>query len=120
MVLALKRPPRFLPRNPRVGVNLAASLVLPSDEVVPVHIENLSPQGFMGKCAHQLSPGLWLGAELPGHGILRARVRWSQDGEAGFQFRSPIDLERYPWLGHHETRGLFAVPLRSAMAPSEW
>ena len=95
MELALKRPARFLPRNPRHGVDIETALVLGDDRVFPIRMENISSHGFMARCTIELAAGSWLGVELPGHGIVRARVRWWDDDEAGFQFRTPIDLHRY-------------------------
>jgi hypothetical protein len=94
VALSLKRPGRYAPRSPRRGCNLPASLVLADDRIVPVTIENLSANGFMAKCDGELQASTWLGVELPGCGIVRARVRWNEDGELGCQFRRPIDLDR--------------------------
>lgn len=88
--LSLKRPPRFLPRSPRYAVEIGACLMLADDRVIPVTIRNLSPHGFMARCPVELARQTWLGVELPGYGIARARVRWSEDGEIGCQFRRPI------------------------------
>ena len=107
MELALKRPARFLPRNQRHGVHIETALVLGDDRVFPIRIENLSSHGFMGKCSIELAAGSWLGIELPWHGIVRARVRWWDDGEAGFQFRTPIDLHRYVPGQSRQLPGLF-------------
>lgn len=119
MELALKRPARFSPRNPRCGVDIAASLVLANDVVVPIRIENLSSHGFMGTGAFSLDRGIWLGVELPGHGIVRARVRWSGDGEAGFEFRAPLDIERYSIPGQRMGPGLFGAGHARAPLPQQ-
>jgi hypothetical protein len=93
--LALKRPARYAPRGPRIGVNLRTSFVLADDRVVPVTIENLSANGFMAKCRRVLPENSWLGVELPGCGVVRARVRWTEGREVGCQFRRPIPLDNF-------------------------
>ena len=95
MRLSLKRSSRYAPRGPRVAVELGTSLLLPDDRVVPVVIENLSANGFMAKCGGELAANTWLGVELPGCGIVRALVRWAEDGEVGCQFRKPIELDKF-------------------------
>ena len=107
MELALNRPARFLPRNPRHGVDIETALVLGDDRVFPIRMENISSHGFMARCTIELAAGSWLGVELPGHGIVRARVRWWDDDEAGFQFRTPIDLHRYVPNRSRRLTGLF-------------
>lgn len=94
MELALKRMARFAARPPRVAVRLTASLLLSDDRELPVRIENLSPRGFMGKCAAELRADTWLGVDFAGFGIVRACVRWSEGGEVGCRFRAPVDVDR--------------------------
>jgi len=94
MALALKRPPRFAPREYRQGVAFDTALILTDDRVIAVAVRNLSAQGFMGRSSVSLKPGGWVGVELPGYGIARALVRWCEDDEFGCQFRSPIDFGR--------------------------
>ena len=106
MSLTLKRPARYAPRGPRIGVNLRTSFVLADDRVVPVTIENLSANGFMAKCRRPLPDNAWLGVELPGCGIVRAKVRWSDGREVGCQFRRPIPLEEFG-LAPVEAQGVF-------------
>jgi len=75
-----------------MAVKLGTTLVLGNDRVVPVTIENLSANGFMAKCGATLVENTWVGVEVPGCGIVRARVRWNEEGELGCQFRKSIDL----------------------------
>jgi hypothetical protein len=97
--LSLKRQSRYAPRGPRIAVDLGTSLVLADDRVVPVTIHNLSSNGFMAKCRGKVPENAWLGVELPGCGILRARVRWIEDGEIGCQLRKAIDLDQFSHFG---------------------
>ena len=92
--LSLKRPPRFLPRTPRYAVEVGACLLLGDDRVISITIKNLSPHGFMAVCPLELHRQTWLGVDLPGYGIARARVRWSEAGEIGCQFRRPIAVDQ--------------------------
>ena len=77
-----------------MAVKLGTSIVLGNDRVVPVTIENLSANGFMAKCSTALTENTWVGVQVPGCGIVRARVRWNEDGELGCQFRKSIDVAR--------------------------
>jgi len=90
MTLGLKRPARFPSRRPRAAVAIATELLLPDDRVIDVMLRNVSESGFMGACRTAVSAGTWLGVDLPGYGIARAIVRWSEDGELGCQFRKPL------------------------------
>lgn len=90
MKLGLKRAPRFASRRPRIAVAIATELLLPDDRVIDVTVSNVSELGFMGACRITVSAGTWLGVDLPGYGIARAVVRWSEGGELGCQFRKPL------------------------------
>lgn len=94
MKLSLKLIPRFPPREPRVAVKIEATLLLPGDEVVPIAIRNISAEGFMAETPVDIVAAGWVGVALPGCGIVPARLRWSENGEIGAQFRRPLDLER--------------------------
>ena len=94
MKLSLKLTPRFPPREPRMSVTIEAALLLPGDEVVPIAIRNISAEGFMAETPITIVAEGWIGVALPGCGIVPARLRWSEDGEIGAQFRRPLDLER--------------------------
>lgn len=93
MRLHLKRPARFSSRDPRTAVDFDTDLLLPDDRMIDATVRNLSPRGFMARCRTRLSAGTWLGVDLPGYGIARAVVRWSEDGELGCQFRKPLGTE---------------------------
>jgi hypothetical protein len=94
MKLSLKLPARFAPRKPRAAVEIEATLLLPSDDAVPISIKNISADGFMGETHCGIAADAWIGVALPGCGIVPARVRWSTTGEIGAQFRKPLDLDR--------------------------
>lgn len=94
MGLSVKRPARFPPRKPRAAVAIDAWLLLPDDEVAPIEVRNISTDGFMGEAPVEISPGTSFGIVMPGCGIVRASVCWSEDGEIGGQFRRPLSVER--------------------------
>lgn len=116
MALALKRPARFAPRDYRQGVTFAAALILADDRIVDIEVRNLSARGFMGRCDTALIPGGWVGVDLPGYGIVRALVRWYDDGEFGCQFRNSIDVDRLADIRAHQPEGcsLFRATRSSA------
>lgn len=72
MALTLKRQARFAARAPRDVRSIRAALLLPDDREIFVHIRNMSNGGFMAITDEELTVGTWLGAEIPGRGILRA------------------------------------------------
>ena len=93
-MLSLKREPRFNPRPPRAAAAVTSALLLPDDREVSVLIRNISNGGFMGLTNAPLRDGLWLGVDIPGHGIRRAQIRWFSDGMLGAQFESPLALDK--------------------------
>ena len=94
MALSLKRAPRFAPREPRAAVVVDSLLLLPDDQVATITIRNISASGFMAYSAADLPPATWFGVAIPGCGIVRAQVRWSEAGAMGAQFNRPFDLEQ--------------------------
>ena len=92
MGLTLKRQARFAARAPRDVRSIRAALLLPDDREIFVHIRNMSNGGFMADTDEELEVGTWLGAEIPGRGIVRAQVRWSESGMLGGQFEAPLPL----------------------------
>jgi hypothetical protein len=94
MALSLKREARFAPREPRAAVAIESWLILPDDRVSAITIRNLSTSGFMGEADVEIQSGTWLGVVVPGCGIARALIRWSEEGEIGGQFRRPLNLKR--------------------------
>jgi len=71
-------------------------LLLPDDRELPVRLRNISSAGFMGESIRDLRAGMSLGIEIPAYGIVRATVRWSEDGKLGAYFEVPLELD---WIG---------------------
>jgi len=49
--------------------------------------------GFMAIADEEPAVGTWLGADIPGRGIVRAQVRWFESGMLGAQFKKPLSLQ---------------------------
>ena len=81
MPLGLKATPRFLPRDPRIASRLPTMLLMPDDREIHVHVRNMSPGGFMAETSAAIAEGISFGIEIPGRGIVRAQVCWT-DGDA--------------------------------------
>lgn len=103
MALSVKRPARFASRKPRAAVAIDAWLLLPDDKVTPIEVRNISMDGFMGGTLVEIPPGTSFGIAMPGCGIVRASVRWSEAGEIGGQFRRPLSVERLEESFNSET-----------------
>src|SRR3712207_6832501 len=93
MGLSLKREPKFPPRRPRTAVQIQSVLLMPDDSELPVAIKNISSRGFMGVTRLDLAPGTSFGIDIPGYGIVRAHVRWTEQNKWGAHFDRPLDLE---------------------------
>lgn len=93
MSLSLKREPKFDARRPRTAVLMPTVLWLPDDRELPVRLRNISSAGFMGETPGSLASGMSLGVEIPAYGIVRATIRWSEDGKLGAYFDTPLELD---------------------------
>ncbi|MBX3560356.1 MAG: hypothetical protein KF780_00940 [Sphingomonas sp.] len=85
----------FLPaRNGRRAerriVNLAARLRDPGARIVDVDIVNLSTDGFMARVPVTLETGSFAWLKLAGMEPQHSRVAWIEDGQAGFEFVTPL------------------------------
>ncbi len=93
MKLSLKREARYNPRSPRTVISIPSALLLPDDREIFIHIRNMSVGGFMAVTDEELAAGTWLGVNIPGRGIVRAEVRWFEDGMLGAKFERPLTLQ---------------------------
>ena len=48
----------------------------------------------MAESVAPLECGTWFGVAIPGCGIVRAQVRWSEADVIGARFDRPLDIER--------------------------
>ncbi|HEX8642943.1 MAG TPA: hypothetical protein VF702_03415 [Allosphingosinicella sp.] len=99
MGLSLKRPGRFAARGPRKAVEIRTALLLPDDTEADVVIKNISAEGFMGEADCALPPEAQFGVSLPGYGIVRAVVRWTDETTVGAAFVRPVNLESFEEIG---------------------
>ncbi|MEZ5744382.1 MAG: PilZ domain-containing protein [Sphingomonadaceae bacterium] len=62
---------------------------------VPLHIINMSAQGFMATLDAELGRGERLIIRLPIVGLIEAHVIWARDDRTGFQFERIIRLDEF-------------------------
>jgi hypothetical protein len=91
--LNLKRTPRFAPRKPRLAASITTAALLPDDREIRVAIRNISSEGFMAESDSPLEPGCRFGIDVPGRGIVRGEVRWSDGDAFGARFDRPLVLK---------------------------
>ena len=82
-------------RAPRHRVLRSARLTL-GEEVGEVRVRDISSSGVLidGVELPEEAVGHPVGIEILDDQILRAVIRWAEDGRAGLQFTAPFDLER--------------------------
>ncbi|KPH68169.1 PilZ domain-containing protein [Novosphingobium sp. ST904] len=65
---------------------------------VPLHIVNISPQGFMIQGAPEIGRGERLQLRLPVIGMIEGHLVWSHEDRAGFQFERLIRVDMFAKL----------------------
>ena len=98
MNLRLKREPKYRPRKPRVATFINSVALLPDDREIALYIQNVSPGGFMAVAEDELEEGTWFGVAIPARGIIRAQVRWFEEGMFGARFETPLELQEVEQL----------------------
>lgn len=86
----LKIAPKYPPREPRRLSCATASLLLPDDRELPIELGNVSAKGFMARSQVPIPANISLGLNIPGFGIIRAEVRWSEGYELGGSFEEDL------------------------------
>lgn len=72
---------------------------LSDDRCVPIVITNLSLAGFTASTDVAPPPRMTeFGIELSGLGVVRAQIRWIDDGEFGSQFGHPLTEAQFSSL----------------------
>jgi hypothetical protein len=71
-------------------VNMAAALRESGAVTTPIQVIDLSTGGFKAALPAPLDPQTEVWLKLPGFEAKRSRVIWCKDGEAGFEFESPL------------------------------
>lgn len=98
MKLGLKREPKYRPRQPRLATLVTTAVLLPDDREIVVEMKNVSTDGFMAATSEQLAPDTWFGIAIPGRGIVRAQIRWSEDRIFGARFEKALKLQEVELL----------------------
>jgi hypothetical protein len=94
--------------HPRVAVGKPARLRPHERFVMQVDVVDCSPQGFRAYCEAAVRIGNWVSLDVPGLGVVEAKVIWRKDGQIGAQFVRPIDLEHCAWTNPAVAKGLVA------------
>ncbi len=55
---------------------------------------NMSNGGLMAIADEEVAVGTWLGAEIPGRGIVIVQVRRFEGGMLGAQYEEPLTVQR--------------------------
>lgn len=92
---ARRRVPRFA---------ICADVALSAGAVFSdARILNISSEGFMAETKAALGAGASVTVDLPGAGLMHARIVWARGGQVGGQFAGTIDpLEVFHALGASE------------------
>ena len=76
----------------RLGCSVFADLRSGGSAPVRVRLCDVSGAGFMAECDHFVPIGSTVSLDLPGVGLVHARIRWSVGGRIGGRFMQPIDF----------------------------
>ena len=83
----------MLPRSTwRLECALLADLRTDGTRAQRVRVRDLSEAGFMAECDAPVPIGSAVSLDLPGVGVVRARVRWSFAGRLGARFNEQVDF----------------------------
>src|SRR3954447_4275520 len=63
-----------------------------------VRVTNLSREGFRAVCEAALKVGSYVALEIPGVGIVEARIIWRKSEDIGGRFIWPIDPTHSAWV----------------------
>lgn len=85
-------------RSPRAPVSLDARIGRGGLDRALCKVVNLSLHGARLQTYSALKPDSHIWLTLPGAGQIAARVVWSNDFEAGCEFRTPLSLEAFRGL----------------------
>ncbi len=82
-------------RAPRDIVSFRAPLDGPASIRTSVLMVDISPLGFMSRCAAPLTPGDMVAVKLPVVGPRAAKIVWSLGGRVGGEFLEGIQGDAY-------------------------
>jgi hypothetical protein len=84
--------------SPRAHVNELARL-RPNDwSAIQVEVLNFSAGGFRATCDATLKIHSYVSLEVPGFGVVSAKIVWCKEGQFGGRFVQPIDPRLCAWL----------------------
>ena len=86
-------------------VNFTAHARTTGSDIAEVKVTDLSTTGCRLRCKHPLEPDAEIWLKISGTGARRARIVWSEDGQFGCEFQSPMDSQTVEQLaaGAYET-----------------
>lgn len=77
----------------RVGLDIRSRLLHSGlQESADIVIRDLSFTGFKGETAAELKRGDMVSIDLPNIGLVRATVKWNEDGRIAGAFHSAVDV----------------------------
>jgi hypothetical protein len=84
-------------RGPRrIGISLVARIVKGGSVEAVGAVTDISFYGIRMTCRRlTVEPGGYVSIALPRYGLVRAKVAWSNHGEFGATFLSPVDIRAF-------------------------
>ncbi|MGF1550730.1 MAG: hypothetical protein ACFBQW_09450 [Sphingomonadaceae bacterium] len=64
---------------------------------IEVQLIDFTRFGFRARCEAKLLTGGYVTLEVPGIGLVEAKVQWQRDGEFGAEFQRPISMVQCGW-----------------------
>ena len=99
----------------RVNLNLRSRVRHNGLQHADIVIRNLSFTGFNGEADVPLKCGDIISVGLPNIGLVRATIKWSEDGHIAGAFHRPVDVrECFRGLGFRNTRRASQSELETA------
>lgn len=92
----------------RVAVSKPARLRPFERFVMQVDVVDFSSHGFRAHCNAALLVGSWVSLDVPGTGVVEAKVIWRKEGEIGARFVRPINLDHCAWTNPAVAEGMVA------------
>ena len=78
----------------RVSVSLRSRLRHSGSEEATIEIKDLSFYGFRAEGAVSIPVGTYVSVDLPGIGLVRARIAWARGDSFGGLFATAVDVRK--------------------------